>query len=133
MSQLNIVHSNTSRLSAAQLRDVIEKTLDEDKAEDVTVVDLAGKCDYADYMIVASGRSQRHVSSLASKLAEKLREINMPALSIEGQASGEWVLIDTGDIIVHLFHPEKREFYNIEKMWEVPMPAMVASQPELNV
>lgn len=133
MSQLNIVHSNTSRLSASQLRDVIEKTLDEDKAEDIAVVDLAGKCDYADYMIVASGRSQRHVSSLASKLAEKLRHINMPALSIEGQATGEWVLIDTGDIIVHLFHPEKRELYNIEKMWEVPMPAMVASQPELNV
>lgn len=133
MSKINIVHSNTSRLSAAELRDVIEQSLDEDKAEEIAVVDLAGKCDYADYMIVASGRSQRHVSSLGSKLAEKLREINMPALSIEGQESGEWVLIDTGDIIVHLFHPEKREFYNLEKMWEVPMPAMVASQPELNV
>jgi ribosome-associated protein len=133
VSKINIVHSNTSRLSAAELRDVIEQSLDEDKAEEIAVVDLAGKCDYADYMIVASGRSQRHVSSLGSKLAEKLREINMPALSIEGQESGEWVLIDTGDIIVHLFHPEKREFYNLEKMWEVPMPAMVASQPELNV
>ena len=124
--------SNASRLDAAQLCAIIQASLDDDKAEDISHINLSGKCDFADHMLVASGRSQRHVSSIASKLAEKMKEVGCPPLSIEGMESGEWVLIDGGDIIIHIFHPEKREFYNIEKMWEVPMPAIVASQPEVH-
>jgi len=127
VSHLDVIHNSDSRLNAKQLRDVVSHSLDTDKAEDIVVIDLAGKCDFADYMIVASGRSQRHVTSLASKLNEKLKEVNQPLLSLEGMETGEWVLLDAGDVIVHLFHPEKREFYNIEKMWEVPMPALVAA------
>lgn len=133
MSHLNVISSSISRLNAAQLRDVVSHSLDEDKAEDISIIDLAGKCDFADYMIVVSGRSQRHVSSIASKLAERLKEIGNAPLSIEGLETGEWVLIDVGDVIVHVFHPEKRGYYNLEKMWEVPMPVLASSQPEMHV
>lgn len=117
-----------TRLDADALRDLILASLDDDKAEEIAVIGLSGKCDFADYMMVASGRSQRHVSSIASKLAERLKDAGNPPMSLEGMETGEWVLIDAGDIIVHVFHPEKREFYNIEKMWEVPMPVLVESQ-----
>lgn len=136
VSSLDIIQPSASRLSASQLRDVISHSLDEDKAEDIAIIDLAGKCDFADYMVVASGRSQRHVSAIASKLNETLKASGRPPLSVEGMESGEWVLLDAGDVIVHLFHPEKREYYNIEKMWEVPMPVMLANKnnsPELHV
>ncbi len=134
VSNLTVIDSPKMRLSVEALRDLIRASLEDDKAEDVVIVDLAGKCDFADYMVVASGRSQRHVSAMASKLAERLKDAGNPPMSIEGQESGEWVLIDAGDIITHLFHPEKREFYNIEKMWEVPMPSAVAAsaQPEIH-
>lgn len=125
----NFTTHHASKLDVSALRDHIQSSLDDDKAEDIVIINLAGKCDFADYMIVASGRSQRHVSAVASKLADRLKELGCPPLSIEGAEAGEWVLIDAGDIIIHLFHPEKREFYNIEKMWEVPMPAVSEKQP----
>lgn len=124
---------STRLMDADALRDLILASLDDDKAEDIAVIDLSGKCDFADYMLVASGRSQRHVSSIAVKLAERLKQAEHPPLSVEGMQGGEWVLIDAGDIIVHVFHPEKREFYNIEKMWEVPMPVLVSSQSGMTV
>lgn len=111
-----------------QLKQLIEASLDDDKAENIVSIDLHGKCDFADAMIIASGRSARHVGSIAQKLQERLKETGHPVLSIEGKESCDWVLIDTGDIIVHLFRPEVREFYNLEKMWAVPMPG--ATQPE---
>lgn len=132
MSHLDVIHTSVSRLSPSGLRDLVSHSLDEEKAENVAIIDLEGKCDFADFMIVASGRSQRHVSALASKLADRMKEAGNPPLSIEGQATGEWVLIDAGDLIVHLFHPEQREYYNIEKMWEVSMPTLASSNPELH-
>ena len=101
---------------------IIAHALDDNKAEDVSMIDLAAKCSFADRMFVASGRSQRHVSALADHVADALKKAGTPVLSIEGKDSCDWVLIDAGDIIVHIFRPEVRQFYNIEKMWALPVP-----------
>lgn len=91
------------------------------KAEDLVTIDLTGKTDIADYMIIASGRSSKHTSSLAEILARDLKIQGFDKkMSIEGTANGEWVLLDLGDIIVHIFKPEIRQLYNLEKMWSVP-------------
>ncbi len=91
--------------------------LDDAKAEDVVQIDLAGKSSIADYMVVASGRSDRHVGAIADQIHKRLKEIKYSTVRVEGQPANDWVLIDVGDIIVHVFCPEVREFYNLEKMW----------------
>ena len=106
---------------------LIRASLDGDKAEDIVAIDISEKSSFADYMIVASGRSQRHVGALASKLQEKLKEAGGSVLSIEGADSCDWVLIDAGDVVVHLFRDEVRELYNLEKMWAIPVPVMAGS------
>lgn len=121
------VTDSHSRPATPKLREMILSALEDDKADDITFIDLSGKCDFADFMVIASGRSQRHVQALATKLADRLKQRDCPPLSMEGLETSEWVLIDTGDIIVHIFHPEKRAFYNLEKMWEVPMPNAAAA------
>lgn len=103
-------------LDAAKAAAVILASLDEDKAEDIVSIDIAGKSSVADAIIVASGRSQRHVAALADHLIEKLKEAGGEARA-EGLPNADWVLIDAGDVIVHLFRPEVRAFYNIEKIW----------------
>lgn len=105
---------------AQHLLRLIENTLDRDKAEDIVTIDLQGKTSIADFMVVASGRSTRQVSALADKLVRAIREEGFGRAESEGQNSGDWVLIDAGDVIVHLFRPEVRDFYNLEKMWSVP-------------
>ena len=95
----------------------ITDTLENNKAEDVTVIDLRGKTSIAEYMVVASGTSQRHVASLAEKVFEELKKSGYKS-SMEGEEKADWVLIDAFDVIVHIFKPEVREFYNIEKMWQ---------------
>lgn len=94
--------------------------LDEWKAENIVTIDLTGKSDIADIMIIASGMSAKHASALADKMAQKLKSLHYEILSIEGQREGNWILIDLGDIIIHLFKPEIRELYNLEKMWAIP-------------
>lgn len=96
---------------------LIEASLDDDKAEGVVVIDLAGKTGFADYMVIASGRSDRHVGALADHLAEKLKGLGLPSVPMEGTDRCDWVLLDAGDVIVHLFRPEVRDFYNLEKLW----------------
>ena len=91
--------------------------LDEDKAEEVVQIDLRGKTAIGDYMVIASGRSTRQVSALAQKLVDRLKQDFGRLSKIEGKDAGDWVLIDTGDVIVHIFRPEVREFYQLEKMW----------------
>ena len=91
--------------------------LEDGKAEDVVVIDLAGKSAIADHMVVATGRSQRQVVALAERLASGLREAGYGRAAVEGLRLGDWVLIDAGDLIVHVFRPEVRDFYNLEKMW----------------
>jgi ribosome-associated protein len=92
-------------------------TLDDGKAEEIVVIDLTGKSSMADYMIVASGRSSRQVGALAEQLVEKLKSSSHRTPGIEGRGQGDWVLVDAGDIVVHLFRPEIRSLYNLEKMW----------------
>lgn len=92
------------------------------KAEDVTVIDLVGKTSLADAMIIATGNVNRHVASIADRLVEAVKAADMGTPKVEGLPACDWVLIDTGDIIVHVFRPEVREFYNLEKMWGADRP-----------
>ncbi|MBX8826285.1 ribosome silencing factor [Ochrobactrum sp. SFR4] len=100
--------------------EVLLASLDDSKAEDIISIDLRGKSALGDYMVIASGRSQRHVGAVADHMLRALKEIGVRDVQIEGLESADWVLVDTGDIIVHIFHPEIREFYNIEKIWLTP-------------
>ena len=103
--------------SSDTLLNCIIKSLSENKAEDITTIDLRGRTSIGDFMVVASGRSTRQVSSISQKLVDILKTDLGRFSKVEGKDAGDWVLIDTGDIIVHLFRPEVREFYQIEKMW----------------
>ena len=111
-----------SPLVAKELVGLIEKSLDDDKAEDIVVIDLHGKSSFADYMVVASGRSARQVGAMAEHLEVKLKQQGVGPVGVEGAQAGDWVLIDGGDVVVHLFRPEVRRFYNLEKMWGIAMP-----------
>ncbi len=100
-----------------EILSLILHELDEDKAEDVVTIDLAGKSDIADAMVVASGRSQRHVSAMADKVMRRLKHAGFGRAKAEGAGASDWVLIDAEDVIVHLFRPEVRSFYNLERVW----------------
>ncbi len=101
----------------------IENILDNNKATNITTINLKNKSYIADYMIIASGTSSRHLQALSEILVDELKKIGLDNCRIEGKESSDWKLVDTQDIIVHIFHPEKREFYDLEKMWseEIPM------------
>jgi ribosome-associated protein len=92
-------------------------SLDDDKAEEVVRIDLRGRSDVADYMVICSGRSSRQVASISEKLVDRLKQEFGVSAKMEGKETGDWVLIDAGDVIVHVFRPEVREFYQLEKMW----------------
>ncbi|MFD2440317.1 ribosome silencing factor [Paracoccus kondratievae] len=109
-----------SQLTSDQLLSRILASLDDDKAEDVVTIDLRGRSAMADHMVIASGRNARQVASIAEKLVDRLKQQSGRSARIEGKETGDWVLIDTDDVIVHVFRPEVREFYQLEKMW---MPA----------
>ena len=100
----------------------IEKVLDDNKAQNIITIDLKNKTYIADYMIVASGTSSRHLQSLSEILVTELKKIGLNNCNIEGRESNDWKLVDAIDIIVHIFHPEKRDFYDIEKMWSEEIP-----------
>jgi ribosome-associated protein len=99
------------------LHRIVMQSLDDDQAVDTISIPLAGKSSIADYMVIASGRSTRQVASMAAKLAEKVKRETGRSARIEGLPTADWVLIDAGDVIVHLFRPEVRTFYNLERMW----------------
>lgn len=103
--------------SEPQMIDVVLQSLDDAKAEQTVSIDITGKSSLSDHMVVTSGRSHRHVGAVADQLARALRENGFPKPRIEGLPHCDWVLVDGGDVIVHIFRPEVREFYNIEKMW----------------
>lgn len=105
------------------------RSLEDDKAIEAVVIDLAGKTTIADHMVVATGTSQRHLASMAEKLLDRLKDGGRPGASAEGLEAGgsPWVLIDAGDVIVHLFRAETREFYDIEKLWSVAPPKRAAA------
>ncbi len=112
------------RISA--LEDMILARLDDDQAQDVVFIDLKGKSAVADALVVASGRSHRHVGAIADHLLRALKDMGYGKVRVEGMPHCDWVLIDTGDIIIHLFRPEVRTFYNIEKIWSVDAPTHIA-------
>ncbi len=113
-------------LSSEALLERILSSLTDDKAEDVVQIDLRGKSSIGDYMVIASGRSTRQVSAMAEKLMERIKQEFGMTAKVEGKDAGDWVVIDTGDVIVHIFRPEVREFYQLEKMW-LPQAAAGAS------
>ena len=103
------------------LKKIIIKTLDTNKALDIVSIDLKDKSSIADYMIVASGTSSRHIQSLSEQVLEKFKTNGLKNCKIEGKDSAEWKLVDGMDIVVHIFNPEKRKFYDLEKMWSEPI------------
>ncbi len=105
-----------------EIKKIIEKVLDDNKAQNVTSIDLKNKSYIADYMIVASGTSSRHLQALSEILVRELKKIGLDGCRIEGRDSSDWKLVDAIDVIVHIFHPEKREFYDLEKMWSEEIP-----------
>ena len=106
----------------SDLKKIIINTLDINKANDIVSIDLKDKSSMADYMIIASGTSSRHIQSLSEQVLEKLKKNGIPDSKIEGKDSSEWKLVDGVDLIVHIFHPEKRKFYELEKMWSELIP-----------
>jgi len=106
----------------SDLKEIVIKTLDLNKAQDIVTIDLKDKSSMADYMIIASGTSSRHIQSLSEQVLEKLKNNGIKDSKIEGKESGEWKLVDGIDLIVHIFHPEKRKFYELEKIWSELIP-----------
>lgn len=119
------MHSDSSALS-----DYIRTILDENTAQDILEIDIRGKSSVADYMIVASGRSNRHVGALADYVLRGLKQAGFKDIATEGQEGQDWVLVDAGDVILHIFRPEVRVFYNLEKIWSVPLPDGLRSVSE---
>ena len=109
-------------MDVAKIKNKIEKILDNNKAQNITTIDLKNKSYIADYMIVASGTSSRHLQSLSEILVSELKKIGLNNCRMEGRDSSDWKLVDAYDVIVHIFHPEKRKFYNLEKMWSEEIP-----------
>lgn len=103
--------------SPAILHDLVLAQLDDDQAQEIVTIPLAGKSSIADHMVIASGRSTRQVAAIAQKLAERIKQAGFGPVRLEGLPAADWVLIDAGDVVVHLFRPEVRSFYNLERMW----------------
>jgi ribosome-associated protein len=110
-------HSPAANTTSSVIANKVMEWLDEAKAEEIILIDLAGKSSIGDYMIIASGRSDRHVGAIGDQVQRKLKESGVGRVRMEGIETCDWVLIDTGDIIVHIFRPEVRDFYKLEKMW----------------
>lgn len=108
--------------ASKKLLGLVEKSLDDDKAENVVAIDLSGKSSIADYMVIASGRSARQLGAMAEHLQVKLKASGITRVGVEGAGHGDWVLIDGGDIVIHLFRPDVRGLYNLEKMWGMELP-----------
>ncbi|PIE14315.1 MAG: ribosome silencing factor [Rhodobacterales bacterium] len=116
--------SSSDNASKSQpLLERIISTLEENKAEDLVSIPLKGKSEIADYMVIASGRSARQVTAMAEKLSDELKHSFAIMPKLEGRSQGDWVLVDAGDVVVHLFRPEVREFYQLEKLWQGASPA----------
>jgi ribosome-associated protein len=109
-------------MEITEIKNQIETILDNNKAKNIVSIDLKKKSYIADYMIIASGTSSRHLQSLSENLVSELKKIGVINCRIEGRESNDWKLVDAIDIIIHIFHPEKREFYDLEKMWSEPIP-----------
>ena len=110
----------TKILKSIDVLNIINETLEKDKALEINSIDLINRSSIADFMVIASGNSSRHVSSMSNNLIKKLKDSGIKVRKPEGLINSDWVLVDVNDIIVHLFRPEVREFYKLDKMWEAP-------------
>lgn len=119
--------SRSSEDRSDALHAMVMQQLDDDQAQDIVTIDLEGKSSMADHMVVASGRSTRQVASIAQKLSERIKQDGYGPVRLEGLPAADWVVIDAGDVVVHLFRPEVRSFYNIERMWSFGDDAKVAA------
>lgn len=106
-------------ITSDAILELVLQSLDDDKAEEIVQIDLRGRSSVADHMVICSGRSSRQVAAIAEKLLERLKESFRLSARVEGKDIGDWVLIDTGDVVIHVFRPEVREFYQLEKMWQM--------------
>lgn len=109
--------AGTAPQARESLIDLVLRSLDDDQAQEVVSIPLEGKSSIADFMVIGSGRSTRQVAAMAQKLAERIKQAGFGSSRIEGLPAADWVLIDAGDVVVHLFRPEVRSFYNLERMW----------------
>ncbi|MGB0671838.1 MAG: ribosome silencing factor [Rhodospirillales bacterium] len=108
----------------------MQASLDDDKAQDIVVIDLTGKTALADHMVIATGQSQRQVGAMADHLRDKIKDAGFGSVQLEGQATCDWVLVDAGDVLVHLFRPEVRDFYQLERMWDQPAQGKPIPRPD---
>ncbi len=115
--------SAASQQGSTGLLAIVLTSLSDAKAEEIVSIDLKGKTSIGDHMVIASGRSQRHVGAIADQVMEKMKDSGLRNLRVEGTPQCDWVLIDGGDVIVHVFRPEVRQFYNLERMWSADRPA----------
>lgn len=115
-----VMTGNATELASDELLDIILTSLEDSKAEEIVKIDLRGRSEMADWMVIASGRSTRQVAAISEQLVDKLKQDHGRLARVEGKDAGDWVLIDLGDAIVHVFRPEVREFYQLEKMWMTP-------------
>jgi ribosome-associated protein len=130
MPRVKLSSDKTSAPTQSPLLARILSSLDDDKAEDIVTIDLSGRSSLCDAIVIATGRSARHVASLAENLARRLKEIGMGGVRVEGLTQGDWVLIDAGDVIVHLFRAEVRTYYDLEGMWSVGEKSLRSPKPE---
>ncbi len=121
---------NIPDADSTALHDLVLSSLEDDKAVDLIDIPLAGKSEIADHMVIASGRSTRQVAAMAQKLSERVKQQLGRPVRIEGLPAADWVLVDAGDVVVHLFRPEVRSFYNLEKMWGVESPVPADARPD---
>lgn len=105
-------------MTSKKILDQVLVTLDDGKGQDIKILDLKGKTNFADFMVVVSGTSERHVRALASHVVEDAKLMDVPPVGVEGELTGEWVLVDLGDVIVHVMKPQTRDFYQLEKFWQ---------------
>ena len=110
-------------MQAKKMQQLIYEIVSDAKGQDISVLDVRRLTDITDYMIIASGASTRHVNGIARKLIDKMRELSYKPLGVEGEDTGEWVLIDFGDVVAHVMHPQTRDFYSLEKLWSEDMGA----------
>lgn len=120
---MNAIAGGDKPRSTDDLLKVVMHSLDEDKAIDIVPIDLEGKTSIADFMVVASGGSARQVGAIADHLMERIKLAGFGSCRVEGRDQGDWVVVDAGDVVVHVFRPEVRDFYNLEKLWSVVIPA----------
>lgn len=129
VKDLKSATSEAGKAESEALHNLVMQSLDDDQAQDIISIPLDGKSNIADHMVIAEGRSTRQVAAIAQKLAERIKQAGGNA-RVEGLANADWVLIDAGDVIIHLFRPEVRSFYNLERMWAVDEDADVTQAVE---